>query len=281
VVAIVRRESKDRIACAMATVPQDTFDVGPVGLQGVHRELLDPVLAELHQQTRGAKRPVIVIPSSWVRAHLLDFDHLPRRRDEMEDVVRWRLKKLLPVPPQQLRLALVTRVLTGGARRLLCMVALERSLADLEEAFLAFGVAPGCITSRVFALSLGQGVGPRVVIQQEPGFLSTILTTDNEPALLRTKPLPELQGPWEVISREQSLIHAYMREQLEIEGPMSVSVLADAPEVDHGLRAWWTEREGIQLEPQTQLPSCTEPAVAEQLGACRLEPVCVALGGLS
>jgi len=277
--AVVRRESKDRIACAMVPVPEEAFSVGPVGLQMVRREALDPVLAGLQQSARGSKRPIVVIPSSWVRSHLLEFDQLPRRREEMDDIVRWRLKKLLPVPPQQLRLALVNRVADGGKRRLLCMVGLDKALTDLEESLAEVGVQPGCLTSRIFAMALGSGPGSRAVIQQESRFLSTVVLEDDQPILLRTKPLPEPTGPWDVIAREQHLVLSYLRERLGLEARMRVTVLAEAPEIDHGLRTWWAESEGIDVEPPVELPSCAEAMVADQLGRSRLEPLCAALGG--
>ncbi len=281
VAATVRRESKDLVRCAAAAMPDGIIEVGPIGLQTIDKAQLRSVLDELQQRTNGGRRVAVVVPTAWLRAHLMSFDHLPRKRAEVDDVVRWRLKKLLPVAPALLRLATVALPPLGGQKRLLCMVGLEKALADLEAVFGELGIRPGAVTPRLFALARGADprVPHRIVVQQEPGFLSLLLLTNGAPIVLRSKQLPEEAGPWQAVAREQHLTLLYVRGELAVQGPIQVLISAQAPELDHGLQAWWADQEQVSLELAAGQLQVNEPGVAEQLGIPRLAPVYAMLGG--
>jgi hypothetical protein len=283
VAAVIRRESSDRVSYAAAAIPEGVLEVGPVGLQAVAGERLYELLAPLHEQVKGGRKVSVVVPSIWVRTHLMDFDHLPRRRNEVDDVVRWRLKKLLPVPPAQLRLVAVPLPAAAtGNKRLLCMVGLESALAELEAAFDRFGAQPCLITPRHCALVESRTNVPyRLLIQQEAGFLSLVLLENGTPSLIRTKPLPEPHGPWQVVVREQHMALDYVREELAISATIQVAITAEAAEIASGLSAWWSDQEGVELEAPPELIPGDQPDLAAQLGTSRLAPVYALLGGLA
>ena len=131
------------------------------------------------------------MPTSWLRSFLIDVERPPRKDEELHDVVRWRLKKLLPVAPTDLRLSIVRLPEIDGQKRLLVMAGIERAMHAIESAFGSIGVEVGLITTRLFAL-VPRGAGvvrPALVVQHEESFLSLLLLTDGVPRLLRTKPL--------------------------------------------------------------------------------------------
>jgi type IV pilus assembly protein PilM len=281
--AAVHLGSAGQVSYAAAAVPEGMLDVGPVGLQAVDRDALQELIAALNQQVDGGRKAALVTPSSWVRVHLLEFDNLPRRRAEVDEVVRWRLKKLLPVAPSQLRLVTVPVSPVAGRKRLLCTVGLEQPLADLEAAFSQLGIHTGAIAPRLFALLNRSKVSApyRLLVQQESGFLSLVLLEQGEPSLIRTKPMPEPEGPWPVVVREQHLALSFLREELAIESNLQVAISAEAEELDQSLRGWWNDQEGAEVEPQSALIPGDQPSLAEQLGRSRLEPVYAMLGGIS
>jgi hypothetical protein len=194
VVAAVRRDREGTLHCAVEGMPSGAWEVGPVGLQSVDRERLMPALNAVQGRVEGARRAVVVVPTGWVRAHLLDFDEIPRRQAEVDQVVLWRLKKLLPVLPSELRVSTIPQRTGEGQPRLLCMVGVERAISELEESFAAVGVEPGLITPRLFALAQGAGDGARLLVQQEAGFLSLLLLVDGVPRLQRAPPGGEVRS---------------------------------------------------------------------------------------
>jgi hypothetical protein len=256
-VTAVRRERKGDLVCSRVALPAGVVEIGSVGLQGIDAPRLAELVRPLQERVGGSRRAAVVIPTAWVRTHLLDFDHLPRRGAELTEVVRWRLKKLLPVAPAELRIALVP-IYGEGSQQVLCVSALERSLADVEAAFASVNVEPGLITPRLFALARRTlpGGEPRLVVQHEQGFLSLLLTVEGRPRLLRTKPLPPTDEAWALTLRELHLGLEYIRANLDIGGELSVATSADASPVEESLVQWWSEQEGVRAELES-LPSCS------------------------
>jgi hypothetical protein len=247
-VAVVRRDRKGRLASADQQVPEGAFEVGAVGLQTVDGERLVPVLQSLQQRVAGARRATVVVPMRWLRAHLLDLEDLPRKRTEIDEVVRWRLKKLLPVRPAELRLDLVRLGRSNGANRLLCLSGLERAYAALEEAFAAAGVQPALITPAPFALATTATGGARVgmVVDLEPGMLTVLLQEQGETRLLRTKPLPPTEELWPIVHRELRMSLVYIREQLGVDEELETVIVAGGGIAPEPLEAWLEQEQGVR-----------------------------------
>jgi hypothetical protein len=278
-VAVFNRQRKGPTTTHHQGMPDDLVEIGPVGLQSVDRERLVELLGPLHDSSGGERRAAVVIPTGWVRSHLLDFDDLPRKQGEIMDVVRWRLKKLLPVLPTELRMSLVRYPAVERRRALLCMVGLERAFTELEGAFTDIGVQPAWITPRLFALATAgePATTQRLVIQQETRFLSLLLMIDKRPALLRTKLLPTSGDTWTVAARELHLALEFIRDQLEVAAPLQVVVAVEA-ELQEPLGQWCAEHPGVSTVTST-VPDLEEASIVSTLGAARLAPVHAMLNG--
>jgi len=277
--AVVRRPGKTELRCAAVDIPDGTFEVGPVGLQAVDEDRLRPVLTRLQQEVEGSKRAAVVVPTGWLRTHLLEFDELPRRQADIRDMVLWRLKKLLPVAPSSLRLATVSQPPTDGARRLLILVGVERAMASLESVFESVGVSPGLLAPRIFAVADGSAMASRVLaVQQESGFLSIMLVLDDSPRLVRTKPLPS--NDWAVVERELNLTLAFIETKLGIEDGLTVGMSVESDPLADRLKEW------VEVSDKLS-PGATEPpslvfdgtAIRDRVGSFRLDPVVNVMSG--
>jgi len=277
--AVVRRHGRGDLGCAAVEVPAGTFEVGPVGLQMVDQERLRPLLTRLQGEITGSKRAALVLPTGWLRSHLLEFDHLPRRQSDVRDVVLWRLKKLLPVPPASLRLAMINQPSTGDSRRLLVLVGVERAIASLESVFESVGVSLGFVTPRVFAAAGSTDVtGPVLTIQQEPGFLALMLRIGEAPTLVRTKPLA--RDEWQVVERELVLTVGFIRSTLEIQEPLSVQLSLNNASIADRLRTWIELADDLEPAPPAVQPFAFDgSAVRERVGPFRLDPVLNLMAG--
>jgi len=280
-VAVAHRSKTQEIHCAAEDLPTGVLDVGPVGLQLVHDQAVGPVLARLKGAAEGTETAAVVVPTSWLRSFLIDVDRLPRREEEVQDVVRWRLKKLLPVPPADLRLAIVRLPESGGQKRLLVMAGIERAMAGIEACFAAIGVEVGLITTRLFAL-VPRFIGaspPTLVIQHEESFLSLLLLIDGVPRLLRTKPLPRPDEDGRAGLREASLTLGFIRESVGIEDQIEVKLSCDRPEMDVIIRRWLAEQTGLSPAVESAGPPCGPTTVVDRLGAARLAPALAVVSG--
>ncbi len=279
VAAVVRRQAKTELRCAAVDIPEGTFDIGPVGLQAVDEDKLRPVLTRLQEEVEGSNRAAVVVPTGWLRTHLLKFEELPRRQADIHDMVMWRLKKLLPVPPSSLRLATVAQPPTEGDRRLLILVGVERAMADLEAVFESVKVSPGLITPRLFAVAGGADLGsPMLTIQQESGSLSIMLLLDDSPYVVRTKPL--VASDWAVVQRELVLTMAFIESRFDVKDGMTVGLSVEDEHLGDRLKNWVAEEASLTAA-STPAPSLAfdGTAIRDRVGAHRLDPVVNVVSG--
>ncbi len=277
--AVVRRQPKGELRCAAVDIPADTFEIGPVGLQALDEDRLRPVLTRLQQEVEGSNRAAVVLPTGWLRTHLLEFEELPRRQADINEVVMWRLKKLLPVPPTSLRLTTVAQPRGDDAHRLLVMAGVERALASLESVFASVGVSPGILTPRIFTVTDGGPSVPRfLAIQQETGFLSIMLLLDDSPYVVRTKPLPS--NDWAVVERELNLTLGFIETNLGIGDELAVGISVENDELARRLKEWVDAADTLSLAT-SESPSAIfrGTAIRDRAGSFRLDPVVNVMSG--
>mgnify|MGYP001826371641 FL=1 len=280
-VAVAHRSKTEEIHCAAEDIPVGGLDVGPVGLQAVHDDVLGPVLARLKGVAEGTDTAAVIVPTGWLRSFLIEVDQPPRWENELFDVVRWRLKKLLPIPPAELRLSVIRLPEADGQRRLLVMTGIERAMAAIEDCYSAIGIEVGLITTRLFALvpRLAGDALPTLVIQHEESFLSLLLLVDGVPRLLRTKPLPLSSGDGETIMKEATLTLAFVRKSIGIGGEIEVRLNSERPEMDAMMRAWLADQAGLVPAAELAGPSCGPTTVVNRLGPARLAPALAVVSG--
>jgi hypothetical protein len=279
--AVVHRVTPGEFHCASEGLPPNAFEIGPVGLQTVDRKLIGTPLAKLRGAAEGTTTAAVIVPSGWLRSFLMPAEQLPRREREVEDVVRWRLKKLLPVSPTELRLSIVRLPEIGGSRQIMVLAGVERAVAALEEAFTEVGVEVGFITTRLFALAgrMAAHQHPAMLVQVEDGYLSLMVIQGGLPRLLRTKLLPPRFETVEAIERELRLTVEFVRDRIGLDGELHVTIVCPKPELDGDLHAWLAGRAGIA--PATDPPpiGCGPALVADRIGTARLAPAMAVVTG--
>jgi hypothetical protein len=280
-VAVAHRSKTQEIHCAAEDLPAGGVDVGPVGLQAIHDRVLEPVLARLKGAAEGTETAAVIVPTGWLRSFLIDVDRLPRREEEVHDVVRWRLKKLLPVPPAELRISVVRLSESEGQRQLLVMAGIERAMAGIEASFASIGVEVGLITTRLFSLvpRLAGETAATLVIQHEESFLSLLLLVGGIPQLLRTKPLARPDGDGTAVLREATLTLGFIRESVGVDGEIAVKLNCERSEMDTIMRGWLAEQTDLVPAVEPAGMPCGPTAVANRLGAARLAPALAVVSG--
>jgi len=279
---LLRRDSKLGNRCSAREIPEETFVVGSAGLQAIDQEKLKSLLAELHHSIRASKRPAIVLPTAWMRVFLIEGDDLPKAGQELEDVIRWRLKKILPIPPGDLRLAFSEQGPHRTKRHVLCSVGIEKALHNLESAFASLGWKPGLILPRVLALSLEIPAMPerRLILQNEEGFFSLALAEGESILFLRTKPLPHRGEKLETFTRELVMARSFIRESLEIDEELETLIVTEDLDLTEELGHRLAEIDGLYFSPFVWPEGCTDPVLSGALGRGHVEAMTsVLLGG--
>ncbi|HPC83206.1 MAG TPA: hypothetical protein P5234_07550 [Thermoanaerobaculaceae bacterium] len=188
--ALLSRRRDALVRAEAVPVDPECFRQGPVGLLQVDRALLAAALGRLAQAAgKLPPRGTVLLPTAWTRSVQIDVGGLPRRRQEAEDVIRWRLKKLLPCRPEEVRLDYLPMRTEG---HVLVVLALDRPLAVIEETLAAAGVRVGRIESTALAVAnlAPPAGGPYLVVVAEPRSLGFAGVENGAVTLLRQKALP-------------------------------------------------------------------------------------------
>ncbi len=176
-------------------LPRDPFQHGPLGGPlrdpAAFRELVAGLVRSI---PGGVREASLVLPDAWLRVTFTESGDLPKETAALDEVLRWKLRRLVPFRVDELRVdaAEVTPVPNQEEpRRLLLGFAVEQLLAQIEEAFAAAGVRIGKISNA--SLSLLSAVQPAangafsaLVLVADEGY-TLIFARGGEPVLHRYK----------------------------------------------------------------------------------------------
>jgi hypothetical protein len=233
---------------AQVALPPDSFHAGMLG-----GPLRDPAAFALRvgELVRGiaggVKEASLVIPDAWLRVTFTESGELPRQADAREEVLRWKLKRLVPFRVEELRVSAVEVAplpVQEEPGRLLLGFGVEQLLEQLEEAFTANGVHLGRITNASLALLSAvelpaDGSFSALVLVEEEGY-TLIFARGGEPVLHRFKGLagPLLEGAeGGFITRDLKLTRNFLDEHFS-GSPLGTVLLVAPPEAE----PQWAER---------------------------------------
>jgi hypothetical protein len=169
----------------------------------------------------------LVVPDPAVRLTLLPAADLRGRRAEVEETVRFRLHKSLPVEFDVRAARLAWRAV--GADEVLVAVARDEVIRGYEEPLAALGFEPGLVEPAGLALStLGEGApgdGESLLVNWDHGYVSFQVRRGERPLLIRT--LPREDGK-DAVARHAVQTLRFHREQLGGRGFDTVTLRAGA-----------------------------------------------------
>jgi hypothetical protein len=156
----------------------ETFGDGLVGCdlreERSLREGLDELLGRMGAPITEA---ALVLPDAWLRIAFAETTELPRSAAEREEVLRWKLKRLVPFRVDDLRLeSMEVEPLADQEepRRLMLGFGAEALLGQFEAMYSSYGIRLGLVTN--VSLSLIQAV----VEEQGEESLAGVVSVDRE-----------------------------------------------------------------------------------------------------
>jgi len=181
------------------SLPPDTFHGGLLG-----GPLRDPAAFQalvggmVNAIGKGLKDASLVVPDAWLRVTFSEITDIPRQAEARDEVLRWKLRRLVPFRVDELRVNGVEvepLPVQEEPRRMLLGFGVEQLLAQLEDAFAAHGVRIGRITSSSLALlsaldfsAASAASGFAALVQVDADGYSLIFARGGEPVLHRYKP---------------------------------------------------------------------------------------------
>ncbi|HEV7667666.1 MAG TPA: hypothetical protein VGS22_04015 [Thermoanaerobaculia bacterium] len=282
-----------------AALAHDTFLAGPLGgpLRDP-RSFSDKVGALVRTLKEGGvavKSASLVVPDGWLRVVFTESGDLPRNAAAIDEVLRWKLRRLVPFRVDDLRLNATEVMPLAGQeepRRLLLGFAVEALLAQLEEAFSAAGVRLGLITNASLALAsaldgpVRGGTAERAelsgLVLADSGSYTLVFRRGGEPVLHRFKAfatsLPD-DARSGLVERDLRLTRNFLDEHFPGEPHGQLVLVAPAELeplwvdlIDQGLGLSAVPLDGRQLPP-VRAEETTAPwrELAPLLGAVRME----------
>lgn len=240
-----QRNALERVISA--PLPQPWFRLGPVGVLAIEREALAAVAREVVTRLdRMPRKASLVIPNTWVRSVVLGVGPLPSRREQAEEVLRWRLKKLLPCRPEEVRLDYLP---TPASDQVLVALALDKPLTAVGEVFDSLGIDLGRIEPAAWALAALMPANgcPQLLVTADSRSLGLVLSSGGRPVLTRHKALPgdeELAEPFVV--RELGRTLEYVQQQ-GMNGSLSVWLVTGSDRLAAAVQNWSEERANVTL----------------------------------
>jgi hypothetical protein len=274
-----------------AALPRDPFHHGPLGGPlrdpAAFRELVAGLVASI---PGGVREASLVLPDAWLRVTFTESGDLPTAADALDEVLRWKLRRLVPFRVDELRIGATEVSPIPGQeepRRLLLGFAVEQLLAQMEDAFAAAGVRIGQVTNT--SLSLLAAVAPvpadsfaALVVVGSEGY-TLIFARRDEPVLHRYKGftgnLPEAARA-SFVGRDLKLTRNFLDEHFQGAGLGPVLLLAEPAlepawldRLEDGLGSPAAPLDGRHLPPlraeEAAVPSWRD--LAPMLGAARQE----------
>jgi hypothetical protein len=252
-------------------VPPETFQKGPLGGPARDPQALDALLGRLVERLATPVREAsLLVPDAWLRVAFTESAELPSAPRERDDVLRWKLRRLVPFRVEELRVGAVEVAPLPGQqepKRLLVGFAVEALVAQIEAAFERAGIRLGRVTNASLALlaalaapATGDGTLTALVLAEGGGYTLAV-ARDGEPLLHRYKglaaALPE-SARGEFVRRDLALTRNFLAESVP-GARLGSAVLAAPPAGGEGWLEWLADGLGA---PATALGPAHLPPLA-------------------
>jgi type IV pilus assembly protein PilM len=194
----------------------DTFTPGMVTPQLANEASLIEAIRRMRMETGKWERVSLLLPDSWFRINIVDLPSLPDRPADALEVVRWSLKRTLPIPPEQLRVAYLVLSRAGQGAKVLVISALEATVASIERVFAAAGlevilIEPvGLNIWNAIAVREGDSTQDRLFVYVRDEDFTTAVFRGSNPVFIRSRNLSRDR----TLEQEIRLSASYLRDAL-------------------------------------------------------------------
>jgi hypothetical protein len=236
------RAARERGRLGVAAVASLALPEGALSLSVSQPNLKEPdafrdVLRSLAEKAGMAAggRVGLVLPDTVARVALVPVAEIKtRRKADVEEMVRFRLRKTVPFDTRESEVACL---FPGAGGSMAVTAAISRPvLLEYEDACRSVGLFPGLVELSGLALLGAQphGAGDRLLVNWEEGYVSLILARDGWPLLVRTLVGEPAASP-EDVGREVANTALYHRERLACESIESAAVRSGYLPADEAL----------------------------------------------
>lgn len=227
-VRLGRGKSNPRVVQAKSyRLPAPAFAPGVVTPQLTDTASLAEGLRRLRVETGKWDKLSVLLPDSWFRLNILELPSLPSNPVEALDVVRWSLKRTLPISPEELRVRYIVLSRSATQVKVLAVSALESTLSAIEKELAAAGfdvilIEPiGLNIWNAIAAREADAHADRLFLYVREGEFTTAVFRGGEPLFIRSRNLSADR----TLEQEIRLSANYLRDSLAVQSFASCHVV--------------------------------------------------------
>jgi hypothetical protein len=136
------------------------------------------------------KRWSVAVPDATARTLVVALETKPSNARELNEVIEWKLERLVTVPPAELRTSRQKLHSVAGEEHYLITVARNEVLLQYESLFADLGWKAGLILPRHMGeaqwLMWDDSVGDKMLVTANQSGFTSLIVRNGEPALVRT-----------------------------------------------------------------------------------------------
>jgi type IV pilus assembly protein PilM len=138
------------------------------------------------------RRAALVIPDAAARVSLVRFDQIPSRRDDLDQLIRWQIKKSLPFPVEEASITHSRGIRVDAGGEFIVVAARRDVVAEYEGVCDEAGIHAGLVdiaTLSVANLYLASGppAGDWLVVHIRPEYTSIAIMRGSDLLFFRTR----------------------------------------------------------------------------------------------
>ena len=200
-------------------LPAGTFAPAVVTPDLVNEEAIADVLRRLRVESGRWDEASLLLPDSWFRINILDPPSLPEGREEADQMVRWSLKRTMPIDPEMLRVTFEILSRKADAAKVLTISAVDKTLTGIEGLFSAAGIelvlieAIGINIWNAITVREAATIRDRLFFYVRHSDFTTAAFRGNQPLFIRSR---NLDGD-RTLAQEIKLSASYLRDTLHTE----------------------------------------------------------------
>ena len=267
-------------ACSAEPLPNDAVVASLTSPNVVDRAAVAAALRTVLDRVGGRiKRVALVIPDVAAKVSVVRFDRVPARRDDLDQLVRWQVRKAAPFPIDDASVTYTPGVTdAAGGAEFIVVIARRDVVTGYEAVCEAVGVHAGLVDIATFsvvnlALASSASVGDWLLVHMRPEYTSIGIVRDGSLIFFRNRP----EGNSESLADVVHETAMYYQDRLAGQGFSRVLLGGSGEAVDaaaHSLE----ERLGTPVEPLD--PTSAAPVADRISVSAGLKDVLAPLAGI-
>jgi type IV pilus assembly protein PilM len=165
------------------------------------------------------RRAALILPDLAARVSLVRFEQVPARREDLDQLIRWQVKKSSPFPVEDACVTYSPGARTGAAGEFVVVTARRQTVREYESVCDDAGIYPGLVdlaTLSVVNLYLGAGSPPGdwLVVHMRPDYTSLAIMRGDDLIFFRNRAEGDAEGLADVVHQTAM----YYQDRLEGKG---------------------------------------------------------------